>query len=381
MNKKILIIMEGYFPGKKYGGPPVSVNNFCTLLNEDCYIVTRNHDLNEKEEYTISTTKWIDRENCKVMYLKDKEYCRKYFEKILIEINPDIIYLQGLFQKCIFPCLFIARKYNKKVLLAPRGELCQGAFKKKYKKIPYIFFLKASKLLKSVYFQSTSDEETVAISKYLKVPYSRIFQLDNIPSIPAQNYERSIKKTGEASFVFLSRIHSKKNLLSAIKFLTDVKGEINFDIYGPIEDENYWNECQKEIKKLPKNVKVIYRGLITHEDVHRIFSSYDAFLFPTLSENYGHVIAESLSVGTPVIISDQTPWNDVEEYGVGWSISLAQPNKFKKAINEIIKNDREEQEKMSTNCKVFFEKKLCIDEILKEYQRVIMKIGEDNENK
>lgn len=28
---------------------------------------------------------------------------------------------------------------------------------------------------------------------------------------------------------------------------------------------------------------------------------YNAFLFPTFSENYGHVIAEALSVGTAVI--------------------------------------------------------------------------------
>ena len=31
---KILIIAEGYFPGKKYGGPPVSVKNFCQLMSE-----------------------------------------------------------------------------------------------------------------------------------------------------------------------------------------------------------------------------------------------------------------------------------------------------------------------------------------------------------
>ena len=42
---RILIIMGGFFPGKKYGGPPVSVDNFCTLMNEECFIVTTNHDL------------------------------------------------------------------------------------------------------------------------------------------------------------------------------------------------------------------------------------------------------------------------------------------------------------------------------------------------
>lgn len=49
---KILIVMGGFFPGQKYGGPPVSVNNFCSLFREDeCYIVTKNHEKDESVPY------------------------------------------------------------------------------------------------------------------------------------------------------------------------------------------------------------------------------------------------------------------------------------------------------------------------------------------
>ena len=37
-------------------------------------------------------------------------------------------------------------------------------------------------------------------------------------------------------------------------------------------------------------------------------SKHDLFVFPSLSENFGHVIFESLSAGTPVITSVHTPW-------------------------------------------------------------------------
>ena len=70
-------------------------------------------------------------------------------------------------------------------------------------------------------------------------------------------------------------------------------------------------------------MSVEYKGLIDHEEVIDTFSDYDAFLFPTLSENYGHVIAESLSAGCPVIISDQTPWTPVNEKGAGWAMALS----------------------------------------------------------
>lgn len=362
---KILIVMGGFFPGKKYGGPPVSIDNFCSLMSDhECYIVTHDHDLFETEKYTNIHDGWNDRGNCKVLYLNDKEYGKVRFEKTIEEIHPDIIYLQGLFQGCVLPCLQLAKKYHIKVLLAPRGELCSGALNiKKWKKIPYIYGIRMLGLFKDVHFQSTSDEETEAIAKWLKASNDFIHRLDNIPSIPKCEYPRREKVAGEGRFVFLSRIHPKKNLLSAIKYFYNVEGVAVFDIFGSIEDENYWAECQEEIKKLPANVKVEYKGLVSHEQVHEIFSQYDAFLFPTLSENYGHVIAESLVVGTPVIISDQTPWSDVNEAGSGWAVSLDSEKSFVCAIMKIINSDKIDADRVQN----FFENKTQLHEQKKKY--------------
>lgn len=369
---KILIVMSGFFPGQKYGGPPVSVDNFCTLMKEhDCYIVTRNHDMGESTPYSNVTSGWNDRGNCKVQYLTDKEYGYKKYEDVIKEIHPDIIYLQGLFQYCVIPCLFLAKKYNTPVLLAPRGELCTGAFKKRYKKIPYIIFLKMFGLLKNVKFQSTSEEETDGIMKRLSVEKERIYFLSNIPSIPANKTFKTEKKSGEASFIFLSRIVPKKNLLSAINYMTEIKGKVQFDIYGALEDPAYWEECQKRISQLPDNIKVEYKGLVSHDQVHDTFRKYDAFLFPTLSENYGHVIAEAMSVGCPVIISDQVPWVDVEAHKAGWALPLEQPEMFIKAIQCIVDSDCNEETLLRENSIRYFDLKLQIIELRKTYQKAL----------
>lgn len=363
---KILIVMEGFFPGKKYGGPPVSIDNFCTLMKEhQCYIVTRDHDLFENERYSNITKGWNKRENCKVIYLNDKQYNKRNFEKVILKIKPDILYLQGLFQSCVFPCLQLAKNHNIKVLLAPRGELCSGAFNlKKYKKLPYIEFLRLMGLTKNVHFQSTSEEETEAINKLLGCSMDRIHRLDNIPSISRKEYQRREKIPGKGRFIFLSRIHPKKNLLSAIKYFNDVEGEAIFDIYGSIEDEAYWHECKAAIKVLPKHIKCEYKGLVSHEQVHEVFSQYDAFLFPTLSENYGHVIAESLLVGTPVIISDQTPWNDVEINNAGFVCVLSDDENFIKAIESVINDDKDR----SKEAKAYIMQKVCLEENKQKYE-------------
>ena len=368
--------MGTFFPGKKCGGPPVSIDNFCTLMKEyDCYIVTHDHDLFENKRFDNIHDGWNDRGNCKVCYLSNLEYNKKTFEEIIEEINPDVLYLQGLFQSCVFPCLQLAKKHGIPVLLAPRGELCAGAISiKKWKKIPYIKVINILGLVKGIYWQSTSDEESLAIKKLMKVKEENIFRLDNVPSIPKKNYSRREKKIGEGRFVFLSRIHPKKNLLFAISLFKHVKGIAEFDIYGSIEDENYWNQCQEKIKNLPKNVKVEYKGLAEHNQVHEIFSLNDALLFPTLSENYGHVIAESLAVGLPVIISDQTPWNDVNQYGAGVALSLKEKNMFINYIEKIINMDDDYYTKIRASAKKYFVEKCKISSIHSKYLNILQNI-------
>lgn len=365
---KILIIMTGFFPGQKFGGPPVSVDNFCTLLSEeDYYIVTRNHDMGESTPYQNINEGWNKRDNCNVLYLSDKDYKYNRFIQIVDEIKPDIIYLQGLFQNCIIPCLILAKKKNIPVMLAPRGELCSGAFKKKYKKVPYIMFLKLFSLLDKIHFQSTSDEETEGIMKCLGIEKDRIHFMTNIPSIPKDRNISVNKVEGKANLIFISRIVPKKNLLSALNYLSEVKGNLNFDIYGSLEDEMYWKECEKKIKELPSNIHVEYKGLISHGQVHETLKKYDAFLFPTLSENFGHVIAEALMVGCPVIISDQTPWTDVNDIDGGWSLPLNDSKNFVDAIQSIVDANESVEREYKDNIIQYINGKMNLSEMKDNY--------------
>lgn len=374
---RILIIMEGFFPGKKYGGPPVSVDNFCTLMNDDeCFILATDHDLNDSTRYESISEGWNTRANCKVMYVPDKEYRKATFEKLLINLKPDLLYLQGLFQSCIIPCLYAAKKLRINVLLAPRGELCPGAINmKKYKKIPYIYAVRLLGLTQGIHFQSTSEDEHEGIIKWLKVENNRIHDLTNIPSLPKESLKRNVKRSGSVRMVFLSRVHPKKNLLAVIRYLSHVNGKASLDIYGPIEDQEYWKECQSEIAKLQPNIKVEYKGLISHDEVHRTFSKYDAFIFPTLSENYGHVIIESLIVGTPVIISDGTPWTDVNSYHAGWAYNLNEEAKFVETINYLIQIDNDDMKHYSSNSEQYAKLKMNLDKLKQEYSFCLKSIA------
>ena len=109
--------------------------------------------------------------------------------------------------------------------------------------------------------------------------------------------------------VFLSRICPKKNLLFAIRALEDVRSSVEFYVYGPIEDRSYWDECVQTASSLPSSIKFIYMGPLSPNDVVSTLTNYDLFVFPTLGENYGHVIVEALSASLPILISNNTPWS------------------------------------------------------------------------
>ncbi len=81
--------------------------------------------------------------------------------------------------------------------------------------------------------------------------------------------------------------------------------------------------------------KINYKGDIIPEQVQQVFSDYDAFIFLTKGENFGHAIYESLSAGRPVITSYFTPWNELEEKKAGWNVDISDSRAIDKTLQKI----------------------------------------------
>ena len=81
--------------------------------------------------------------------------------------------------------------------------------------------------------------------------------------------------------------------------------------------------------------------------------NYHVFLFPTLGENYGHVILEALSAGCPCIISDQTPWQHLEENQAGFVFPLDQKDRFAAVIDHYAEMTEGEFQKISESAHAY----------------------------
>jgi glycosyltransferase involved in cell wall biosynthesis len=191
-----------------------------------------------------------------------------------------------------------------------------------------------------------------------------------IPQAGTTSRTRANKAAGHLRVVFLSRISPKKNLLGALRMLQDVAGEVSFDIYGPLEDPEYWNVCEKAIDTLPSNILAHYAGEVEHDRVFDVFAEYDLFLFPTLGENYGHVICEAMGAGCPVLISDQTPWRELEIAGVGWDIPVQDIGRFGAILQQCVDADEKWFAPRRANAEEYARKRVADPEVIDANRRL-----------
>jgi glycosyltransferase involved in cell wall biosynthesis len=152
---------------------------------------------------------------------------------------------------------------------------------------------------------------------------------------------------------FISRIARKKNLSGAIDLLRGVTATTIFDAYGPPEDAAYLRECRAAMATLPPNVTACYAGALTFEEIAQTFARYDVFLFPTLGENFGHVLIESLAAGCPVAVSDRTPFRDLHEHGAGWVLPVEDREGYHRALEACAAMGPEEHARMSDAARAY----------------------------
>ena len=197
----------------------------------------------------------------------------------------------------------------------------------------FIIFSKVIGLYNNINWHATTEYEREDI-KRIYGDNIKIYVANNLPKKYIDKYDNiSQKEPGRISMVFISRISPKKNLLGALKILKNIENiEISYDIYGPIEDREYWEKCLDIIRVMPKNVSIEYKGKLNPNEVAKTFSIYNMFFFTTFGENFVNVILEALMGGCPLLLSDQTPWRELYKEGVGADISLNDKKAFVDAL-------------------------------------------------
>ena len=375
--KNIAVLIDWYLPGNKAGGPVKSVYSMLNLMKDEFnfFVITSNHDLGSLTPYkNVEADKWVKYNDIPVYYISKEKLKSKNILGVINGIKPDVIYLNSFwsYNFSLLPLRFEkAGKLKADVVLAPRGMLGKGAMSiKPLKKKLFLSLVKFVNLHSKTIFHATTDDEKKEITKVLKKANARI--ASNVNSAQLIEKRGIRKEPGELKLFYLSRISKVKNLHYALEVLSKIKtkGKITYDIYGSLEDKAYWKECGSLIKKMPANVTVKYKGELSFEEVQPMIDNYHFLFLPTLNENFGHSIYETLMSACPVIISDTTPWNGINDFDCGFAIPLKSKDEFDFSIRSMVGYDNDLYEYMCQNCRTFMKEKANHQTEIKAYKEL-----------
>lgn len=343
---RVLVFVNYFAPGYRGGGPTRSISNFIEFLHSDLdiWVVTSNRDYGAQETYADTEPgQWKPWQDQAMTYYVDS-FAR--IPGLIRELQPDWVYLNNIYSLpfCLFP-LALLKSWSgvqARVLLAPRGALEPAALKiKPLKKWIFLKFLNWTGLLSQIRFKASNSLEAEHIRSHFG-DRAEIAIAPNLPPRSPQSVSSLPKVPGRLRLIYASRVTAKKNLHYLLERLANVKGEVSLEIVGDPDGHDYARKCQAMADRLPKNVEVSWTGAIPHHAVAERLQAAHLFVLATASENFGHAILESLLAGRPVLLSDQTPWRDLEREKAGWDLPLDRPELFEASLNEAVDWNQEQ---------------------------------------
>jgi glycosyltransferase involved in cell wall biosynthesis len=359
--KKILVFVDWYHPGYKAGGPIRSMYNLIHRLGAsmDFYVITRSTDYLSDDPYPgIQENTWITLEpGHNVWYCSTEKTNAKDFIQAIGGLAFDAVYVNGMFSP-VFSILPV-RLFNSgkipasRLIVAPRGMLAPDALQlKATKKKLFLRLTKWMRLYRHAEWHATSSEEAKQIAqRYPKASISTFTNVTDVSQLAAPR--ETNKKAGELRLISVARIAREKNLIYALSALKHVSQPVHLDIFGSVYDQPYLQECRQVAESLPPHISVSFHHAIPNTELPGLLPKYHALILPTLGENFGHIIAESLLAGVPVIISNRTPWNHLHHEGAGYVIPLENQTEWAAVINRLSAMDTAEYHQLLQNTHQF----------------------------
>jgi len=357
----ILLTTENLFPSQIGGASNAIYWHAKALSDRDLKVSVIVTSQGIEEKHNIPIDKWINLNYGEVIYCKNRLAA---FYEVLRNYNKyDIIHLSSLFY---FPSILTAiySFFRKKQLVwSPRGECSINALKfSRWKKLPVLKLIKA--ISKNVLFHSTSAKETTEIRD--------IFGNVKITEVPNYLYlENRLTIPVKQQFLFMGRIHPIKaieNLIEAFSISNQILSHnFTLQIIGSSKGtESYLEDLKKLVDELNLIKTIQFIDHIEGEEkTIKLAESY-CLILPSHTENFGNVVIEALNQGTPVIASNNTPWESLEIYSAGFHVPN-DPQNIANAICAIITADNEDYNLLRNNAYSFCKSQFSITDNIGEW--------------
>ncbi len=237
--------------------------------------------------------------------------------------RPDVIHINGLWSFHILASYIAAKILQIPYFIAPHGSLNIQAlsYSKTKKSIANFFYHERCLKSASALFASHSNEHEDFITYGITNPIKII---GNGIDTSLIKEKKPYPKDSRRFILSLGRLHKIKGLDLLIKAWSKVEADFpNWDliIAGPDSYGYYNNELKKLVEELNIN-QIKFIGPVYSDKKFKIYQDASIFVLTSLSEGFALTILESLISSTPVIATQTTPWEAINEIGCGWWIPI-----------------------------------------------------------
>ena len=374
---KILHVTPSYKPAYIYGGPIESVARLCEALQATGNTVSVfTTTANGKKELDVEPNKEIIVDNVAVTYFsritKDPTHISLtlWWNVYKRSKDYDIVHIHSWWNVLVIVAAVICHFRKVKVVISPRGMLSDYIITTSHSKIKsWIHKLIGKSALEKSTFHATSDLEYDEC-KHVIVGWQG-FLTPNILKLPG----KQIPKESNPIFtmLFLSRIHPKKGLELLFEAVSQLDVELKLKIAGK-GDENYIQELKSLVSRLGISQKVDWIGWKSRDEKFIELANADLFVLTSYNENFANVVIESLSVGTPVFISNKVGLSDyIIANNLGWVTEL-NTDSIVSALKTAIA-DRKKRELIALNGRnnIFstFSEEILVKNYIDNYKKVL----------
>jgi glycosyltransferase involved in cell wall biosynthesis len=267
----------------------------------------------------------------------------------------DLAHIHALFSPISSAAAKVARSHQLPYILRPLGTLDPADLQKKrqLKKI-YAALLERPNLAGAAAVHFTSDQEAKVSERFGVVTQDLVLPLGvRLPERSSTDMRAKLNIADDRPILlFMSRIDPKKGLdllIPALKALVAEGQEFHFVLAGSNpQDPYYEQQIHDRIHKSALGVHTTIAGFITGGEKTALLEAADVFVLPSYYENFGIAVAEAMSVGTPVVISDQVHiWNEIQQAEAGW-ISSCDVSALTDALRLAVR-DRQELQRRGRN--------------------------------
>lgn len=335
----IFISCALFYPSK-LGGPANTLywlSKGLVAKGHNVYVVTTHNHIDDK---TIPSNLFTVIDGINVFYATNRS--KLITTSIRIIKKCDSVILSSV---CYSPELLLAlagRFFHKRVIWSPRGEFTDSAIGGRKTKLAFFKLIKMA-VGKYVLFHATSVDEENCIHNILGNGVKTTI-IPNYMEIPKKQTRQVVEKP---FFLFVGRIAPIKaieNLIEGASMSEKFRERaIELIIAGGVENqfESYYQLLQDliNVKKLQDKVKFI--GPVSGEQKLQTYCDAQFLFLVSKSENFGNVVIESLSQGTPVVASFGTPWKGLVEHQSGFWIDNS-PAEIAKTIDKILSLTQEQ---------------------------------------